>query len=409
MKVLWITFWGSWTKPLLRQIKNLCQLEVIIPSEGKSGYHSDLFEEVKLHYVTFPAGKGVYIKMNEEIFSRYREIIDSFHPDVIHVHGTEKNLAQVQNFVKDIPVVISIQGLLSGCLRYNSAFLTKADMIPFTSLKNCFGHGGLHEAERICKRGVYNYEEDILKNGRYFIGRTLWDKAHTKMINPNSKYFIGEELLRPVFYERLGQWNLNNCVRYSIMMPSGYNPLKGMHVAIKSIIYLKHFFPNVVLKIPGIPKKMLNRKGIRRLLIGEEYIEYCKSLVYKNNIEDNIQFLPYLSEEEMAAEMLKSHVFLSCSTIDNSSNAIGESTMLGVPLVSTAVGGVISILKDEENVLFVPSGDSLMMAYQIKRIFDSDILAMKLSKAEIGLACIRHDRTKTANQYINIYKQVQIK
>lgn len=406
IKVLWITFWGTWTKPLINLLKKECEIEVIIPSEGKEDYRIEFVDGVKCHYVIFPEGKGIFVNMTESIFSRYKSIIDSFKPHIIHVHGTEKNLAQIQNYVKHIPVVISIQGLLSGCLKYNFAFLSKREMFTHTSLKNIIGHGGLDLAERICKRGVKNYEKDILKKGKYFIGRTLWDRAHIHMTNPNSNYYVGEEILRPLFYEFQGQWSVDKCERHTIMMPSGYNPLKGMHFAILAVAYVKHFYPDVVLKIPGIPSHIRNRTGVKKLIIGEEYIEYCLALIKQFDLKSNIRFLPYLNEEEMVNEMLRTNVFLSCSTIDNSSNAIGESTMLGVPLVATAVGGVLSILDDEKTALMVPSGDSYVMAYQIKRLFESDNLCNTLSLNEICLAQKRHNPMTSTIQYINIYKEI---
>lgn len=405
MRVLWITFWGTWTKPLLRMIRNHCSIEVIIPSEGKESYTSSDFEGIRLHYLVFPKGHGIYESMDENIFSKYKAIINSFKPDIIHVHGTEKNIAQVQNFV-NIPVVISIQGLLSGCLRYNYAFLTSKDMLPHKSLKNLVGHGGLMLAERMCKKGTRNYENDILSKGKYYFGRTIWDKAHVMMSNPASRYFVGEEVLRQSFYDNRGAWTIENCVRHTIMMPSGFNPLKGMHIAIQAVVFLKQFYPDVLLKIPGVPQRMLNRTGLKKMIIGEEFIEYCLSIIRDNNIENNILFLPYLDESEMVSEMLKSNVFLSCSTIDNSSNAIGESTMLGVPLVATTVGGIVSILEDERTALMVPSGDSYVMAYQIKRLFDSDDLCKRLSLSEVKLSDERHNKEKTCMQYIDAYKEI---
>ena len=226
------------------------------------------------------------------------------------------------------------------------------------------------------------------------------------MSNPSSHYYVGEEILRPLFYKYRGEWSIDKCERHTIMMPSGYNPLKGMHFAIKSVAYIKQFYPDVVLKIPGIPQSSRSRRGLRKFLIGEEFIEYCQSIIKENHLESNIKFLPYLNEEEMVQEMLKSNVFLSCSTIDNSSNAVGESTMLGVPLVATAVGGILSILDDEKTALLVPSGDSYVMAYQIKRLFDSDSLCQTLSSNEVALAQKRHDPIVSAEEYINIYKEI---
>ena len=190
------------------------------------------------------------------------------------------------------------------------------------------------------------------------------------------------------------------------MMPSGYNPLKGLHIAIQAIAFLKRFYPDVLLKVPGIPLDMLNRQYVKKWLIGEEFVEYCLEIIKKNHLENNVKFLPYLTEQQMVLEMQKSNVFLSCSTIDNSSNAIGESTMLGVPLVSTAVGGILSILEDEETALLVPSGDAYVMAYQIKRYFDSEDLCNKISSNEVLLAEKRHNPEKAVAQYLYAYQEI---
>ena len=108
----------------------------------------------------------------------------------------------------------------------------------------------------------------------------------------------------------------------------------------------------------------------------------------------------------MANEMLKANVFLSPTSIDNSPNSIGEATMIGVPVVTTPVGGIPSMLKDEESCLFAPAGDVYMMAYQIKRIFNDSELAIKLSKNAHQIALLRHNPDSTVTQYINAYEAI---
>ncbi len=406
MRVLWITFWGTWSKPLLIRIKRFCHIEAIIPSESIANYSIEDYEGIPIHNLGFPKSHGIYSNMDYCIYSKYKKIIDTVHPDIIHVHGTEKNLAQIQNYCKDIPIVISIQGLLSGCLRYNLAYLSEKELLPYTSIKNRLKRGGLLSSERMCYRGYHNYEKDILLNGKFFIGRTLWDKAHITQVNPKASYFYGEEILRPVFYEKSGKWSLDSCRRHTVIMSSGFNPLKGMHFAILAISLLKNKYPDVLLKIPGIPKQFLERRGLSRVLIGEEYIEFCKSIIKEKQLENNIVFLPYLSDREMAHEMLSSHVFLSCSTIENSSNATGEASLLGVPMVVSAVGGQLSLYKDGENALLAPSGDYTVMSYLIDRLFSDDEYASNLSLNGTQISLSRHDPCTVTRQYIDIYNTI---
>lgn len=406
MKVLWISFFAPWTLPMLKAIQSQCKIEMIVPSEGKESYYIEENDGIRFHHLEFKRNHGVFCTMDKKIAAKYLKIIELVQPDIIHIQGTEKNLGQIQNFIKNIPVVINIQGILSGCLPFNTAFIKEKEIRPFRSMKNLLGHQGLYSADRVCERGIKHYENDIFANAKYIMGRTMWDHARTMFSNPDSHYFECEELLRPSFYENAGSWDIQKCKRHTYMMPAGFNPLKGMHIAIKAAALLKKIYPDVVLKIPAIPMNILNRKGLIEKLFGEEYLSFCKDLIYRNNLENNVVFLPQLNEKEMVQEMLLANVFLSCSSIDNSSNAVGEATMLGVPIVVTAVGGLISFMHDEQNCLLAASGDEYMIAYQIRRLFEDDELCNRLSIAELKTAKKRHDIQRAADLALKGYQQI---
>lgn len=400
MKILWISFWGSWTLPLLNRIKDCNQVGIIIPTDKKNDF---FYVKDSISYYELSVKKECFNNMDCHTFNKYKNIIKEFQPDIIHIHGTEKNLAQIQNFIEDIPIVISIQGLLSGCQNYTSNYLEESQVKKYTTWKNIFGFGGIRLMYKNIKKGT-KYEIDILKKGKYFIGRTYWDKAHVLFHNPKAFYFHGEELLRDEFYQYSESWYITQCKRHSIFMPAGFNPIKGMHLAIETIYLLKQFYPDINLTIPGISPTDL--KKLKSKIWGEEYIIYCLNLIKKYKLENNIKFLPRLSAKNMIMEMQKAHVFLSPTSIDNSPNAVGEATMIGVPIVTTPVGGIPSILQDEKEVLFAPAGDPYMMSFQIKRIFDNDNLAISLSRNAHKKALVRHDRSQTTAQYLNIYTQI---
>lgn len=400
MKILWISYFGSWTIPLFDRIKQGNTVGIIVP-----GYHTHTsnYQRDGITFYEVAFKKGICHKtMTPAVFNQYyKKIIEQFQPDLIHVHGTEKNLAQIQKFIPDIPVVISIQGLLTGYKNYAYNYLTPSGLGRFTTLKNLLGRGGIRMMYKVFCNG-YSYETDILNNGKYFIGRTDWDKAHVLLHNPRAQYFHGEELLRKEFYRQAASWNIQRCVRRSIFMTASINPIKGMHLAIEAIHLLKQYYPDIHLSVPGIG----NVKRLSNRLWGEEYVLYCLHLIRKYNLEDNINLLPRLSEEEMVEELQKANVFLSPTSIDNSPNAVGEASMIGTPIVVTPVGGIPSIFQDEKEVLFAPAGDPYMMAYQIKRILDDDELAMMLSRNVHQKALMRHDREKTTSQYLNCYRKI---
>lgn len=404
MKVLWIAFEGTWIRPTLDSVKNELRAGWIVPSVGAAENRTAEENDVRVYRIAVTQRECIG-EMSRATFRKYEEAIRDFGPDLIHVHGTEKNLGQVQRFLPQIPVVVSIQGLLAGCEPYAYNYLDRSAVMRFRTIKNLLRRGGVGSLERSIRQGLAQ-EAELLREGRYFVGRTAWDRAHVRFVNPAAEYFRGEELLRAEFYAARATWDAGQCRRHSIFMPSGLNPIKGAHLAIEAVRMLRQFYPDVLLSIPGIPEAPRKKNRIADFLFGEEYIRYLRHLIGKYGLEQHVVFLPKLDAAQMVEQMLRANVFLSPSSIDNSPNAVGEATMVGTPVVTTPVGGVPSILQDGHSALFAPAGDPYMMAYQIGQIFHDDALAKALGTAAYAVALRRHDPLQTGKQYAAIYEKI---
>ena len=381
LRVLQVCLANSWVQPLLDVLEDQVLMERVLPTAEYRGQY----------------------RMTPQVAALYREPIERFRPDLIHVHGTENNFGQLQHFFPDIPVVVSIQGIYEAYLPYATAGLTSADMRPHRTLKNILGRGGLRTMERTFRHGIEAYERDIFQTCRYYFCRTDWDRQWVETHSPSPRIYLGEELLRSAFYARSGQWAADKCRPHSIFMPAGYNPIKGLHYALRTVAALKPAWPDVQLRVPSIPPYMLWRGPLMHRLLGEEYIGYVLHLVRELQLTDNVTFLPRLSAEEMAEEMLQAAVFLSPTVIDNSPNSVGEAMMLGMPVVSTPVGGIPSFLTDGDNALLAsPEG----LADAVARVFSSPELAQSLARSAHQTALRRHDPAATAQQYINAYHDI---
>lgn len=399
MKILWISYLGSWTKPLAEEIAKFNTIKVIIPSDKY-----EVYEEKNVSYYSIKYDmEEATCPMKRSSFDKINRIISHYKPDLIHVHGTEKNLAQVQKFVPKIPVVTSIQGILMGCLPFTTNYIDEKEIKKYRTLKNYLGFGGIRLMYKTCRKGL-SFEEDILVNNKYFFGRTDFDKSHILIRNPKAHYFIGEEILRQDFYLNKNTWNIIECEKHSVFMPSGFNPIKGLHLAIEAVGLLKRFYPDVKLYIPGINGFDSKKNILLNPLRGEEYIRYSHSLIEKYALSENVVFLPRLNSAQMVEHMKKANVFVAPSSIDNSPNAVGEATMIGCPIVTTPVGGIPTFIKDGIHGLLSPAGDPYMLAYNIKRIFDDNQLALSLSENACSLALIRHDIKTVVQQYLSAYK-----
>lgn len=403
MKILWISYINSWTPTLLNAIKKYVEIAVIIPAGGYEQLKKE--DDGVTYYSLHLTAKEMKRTMNRDTFHKYLKVLEQEKPSLIHVHGTETNFAQIQNFT-NIPVVVSIQGILEGYIPYYNNYIRKKNLKKYSTVKNILGFGGLKGLVHNFDNGTEYFEKEILTKTEYFFCRTNWDKAWVTFSNPNAVIFQGEELLRKIFYDNAHTWNVEKCKRHSIFMPSGFNPIKGLYLAVKALGLLKLFYDDVMLVVPGISNDDVYMSGWKEFVLGEEYIRYIRSLIEERNLKDNIMFLGRLSAEGMVEQMQNANVFLSPSSIDNSPNAVGEATMIGTPVVTTPVGGVTSMLKDEESCLFAPAGDDHMMAFQIKRVFDNDELACRLSYNENFVANRRHDDVSVPKVYIDAYKTI---
>jgi len=403
--ILWISFLATWTMPLLAAIRkqHIGKLGIIVPViKGVESYKSE--DNIDFYSVRV-TNKQLYKEMNVALFNKLNAVIQEFKPDIIHVHGTEKNLAQIQNYLPNIPVVISIQGIMMSYKPFAYNFLDINQLAKHKSLKNVLGIGGTKSMYRLFSKSN-RYEADIFEKGKYFIGRTEWDKANVLFRNKDARYFHGEELLRDEFYKVACSWSIDNCEKYTILMPSGFNPIKGLHIAIEAVHYLVRYYPQAQLVVPDIVNSKIKNNTFLERIIGDEYVIYIKSLIKKYKLENNIQLCNRFDTAKMVEEMQKAHVFLSPSSIDNSPNILGEASMIGLPIVTTPVGGILSIFEDNNSCLFAPAGDAFLMAYKLKQIFDSESLAEKLSKNCNKVAFKRHNTDETAIQYIEIFKKV---
>lgn len=339
-----------------------------------------------------------------ELESKCNEIVTKFNPDIVNIEGTEflhARAMQLSAKNHNIPAVVSLQGILNGQYAYQCGQLPVDDMMFSKSLTNIFSAWIMHLRKTRWYKPRMKPEKEIIENADYILGRTTWDRAHSYAINPNAKYYPCSRILRAPFYEE--KWSLEKTERHSIYVGNGYNALKGAHFVVMALPYLIREYPDVKVYIAGYKPYQENDK---RSILKKGYAAYLKKLIYDLGVQDHIEFTGPLKAPQVAQMLSKVNAYVLCSTIENSPNTLGEAMMVGTPCVSAYVGGVSDMAEDGKEALFYRNDDPKILAWNLKRIFDSDELALSLSEAGKKKARITHDPERNAQLLIDAYTDI---
>ena len=414
MKVLWITnhylpdladflkekkaLSGSWLVQTIKELSEIENLEIHVICPSKNEFLEN--ENINgIIYHTIPtSNKDKFIKPTNRYILYMNKIINTVKPDIIHLHGSEFAYNEAYLKIKNVPVILSIQGLISEVNKKKYFFggiefpTFKKILVPNEFLK-------FFPLYLKYKRNTYRSLSEVkqLKSSKYIIGRTEWDKGHTYFYNSIANYFSIQEIIRDSFFE--DRWEIKNIDRNTLFCAGGYaNPIKGAHRIVECAAHLINDFPNLKLRIVGENLKEMKN------LIG--YNKYLHDLISSFGLWERISFTGNLSEENMRREFLKAHVYILGSSIENSSNTLGEAMVIGTPIITSYVGGIPSLVNDEEEALFYRFNDLEQMTWQIKRVLLDDNLAMKLSDSAVKRAQNQYPKEKIITQIANTYKNV---
>jgi glycosyltransferase involved in cell wall biosynthesis len=387
---------GGWLNSLNAQLENKVELHIafMYPYRVKSFVHG------KTTYYPIFSG-GIYINwirnklglFNTEqgFLDRFIEVVQLVNPDLVHIHGTESLFISMISEVK-IPTLVSIQGNIvvinhKFFAGFHGRYLKTLFRRPFKDLifeTNSYAF--------IKKKFEYQakLEKASMKHIKNVIGRTSWDERLTRVLAPNSKYFVGQELLRNTFYEN--KWmNLYAKGKLILFTTTGDSYYKGIETVFMSISILENI--DFEWRIAGI-SDFSRVVGISKKYLGRDFpkMKYI--------------FLGSLNETELVREMLNAHIYIMPSHIENSPNNLCEAMILGMPCIATFAGGTGSILRDGEDGILIQDGDPWALSGAILELYNNPALAQRYSVNARGKALNRHDKSAVSQQYVDIYREI---
>lgn len=352
-----------------------------------------------IHYLSF--------NRKQDNRSLFTALLKKTAPDLIHIWGTEfrhssdmADAAEACNMLER--VVVNIQGLFSIIGKYHYFSYIPPEVCVSCTPCELRNHRANLYYDRTYYTGNGVNEVALLKKVHHVVGRTEWDYACTAQIQPGVNYHHINETLRSSFYEN--RWNYDTCEKYSLLVGQSYATYKGFHLALQAMPLILQQFPEAHLYATGYgPKKAVTLMEKYRQ---RTYPKYLASLMDEYGLWDHVTFLGELTEEEMCQRYLKSNAFACVSSIENSPNALGEAMLLGMPVVSSDVGGVKDFISHRTEGYLYPADAPYMLAHYVTKIFAMGKDAENMGSVARERAQTIYDREKNMGDILKLYQEI---
>lgn len=378
---------AGWIEGFLEEIKRVEEVELGIICPHGSG-HSGTFDGVRFWLCSS---------------SDYQSILNEFNPDVVHVFGTENEESNrlVNLFGKPERVIINIQGMAGPISDVYLDGLPPKMQLKQRVFESYLKNGLLDQRNRFKERSIT--EKDSLQKCCHVIGRTDIDRMYALSINPDIEYHHCNEILRKNFY-KAERWNIDNVNRYSMLIRSTGNPIKGLHQMLLAMPHILKEYPNAHLYVIG--NTFSPRKKLRQRFTEGSYNKLIRETIEELGLEKHITTLGSLDSKEMEQVYLKTHIVISASIIENESNVVSEAKLLGVPTIASFVGGLPNRITHGYDGYLYPYNMPQMLAYYITEIFEDDKLACQISQNAIRTQSEINDPQKNIETLVEIYKNI---
>lgn len=319
------------------------------------------------------------------------KVIEQVQPDLIQVFGTEWPFGHIAKFT-NIPVVVHIMGAMIPYMnaQFPPLFSYRDIWTSFNFLKPKECIEGI--CNHIKEKKVTKHELEIWKHVKFYMGRTKWDYALSNILHPNRMYFHVNEALRVSFLSGKDKWKGANNQKILLISTGCSSFWKGPDMLLKVAKILRDLGVNFEWKVAGYMSNILKNAVEKKLKTTFE--------------ENNIRFLGFTKPDDLTKILCESTMYVHTAYIENSPNSVCEAQCLGVPIISTNVGGISSLVEDGKQGILVPANDPWQMANSIIELSNDKKKMLSFSEENMKCALIRHNDENIKNDLLNCYKTI---
>ena len=149
------------------------------------------------------------------------------------------------------------------------------------------------------------------------------------------------------------------------------------------------------------------QKNVEFLIIGDGYLmSSLKKLIQKYEISDRFHFLGFRNDAINIIRML--NVFVISSINEGLPIVLLEAMSIGVPVITTNVGEIPSIVKNNYNGIMVERCDVAALSENIIKLLNDELLCKKLSQNSLKMLNKNYSISSMTKEYSRVYKDIII-
>lgn len=321
------------------------------------------------------------------------DVVNKSNPDIIHIHGTEESFGLITDYIKHIPIVFSIQGLIGPYTEKFFAGITKHTVKSLTSLKDRAQQISVFKEYQNFV-GYTQREFNYLSKSSYIFGRTTWDRNCTLALNPERTYFVVNEILRKNFYNKQWKGDFEACGTIRFISVISNMLYKGLETVIKASYILKTYSHlDFCWDIVGVSGD-------------DKYVKMSEMEAGKFSSDCNVNYMGKINAEQLAELLCQHDIYIHPSHIENSPNSVCEAMLVGLPVIATNVGGTSSMVENGTEGTLIQDGDPYALAGAIVDLLNTPERAKEYAHNAKIKALKRHNKESIIQELITGYKEI---
>lgn len=141
-----------------------------------------------------------------------------------------------------------------------------------------------------------------------------------------------------------------------------------------------HWIKNYAEVLYALHKLKASNVAFKYKIIGGEANEELQYLIHDLDLGNEVQLTPRLTQEKVYELMQESSLLIMSSLAEGVPNVVVEAMAIGLPVLSTACGGVEELIKDNENGWLVPTRSPESLAEAINDFDKLTVEQIKLMR-----------------------------